>query len=148
MDGPLAILGEKNHNMKTLLTLSFCLVALMTQAQHTLTITMEHTIKDEGQLMIALFNSEEDFLKKPAIAMTFPITEDGSYEIKNIPSGEYAVSIVHDKDGSGQLEFDANGRPVEPYGFSNDAPSNYGPPQYRDAQITIEADTTISINVQ
>ena len=39
------------------------------------------------------------------------------------------------------------GIPKEPYGFSNDATGFMGPPKFKDAKFTIEANKTITIKV-
>lgn len=60
--------------------------------------------------------------------------------------GTYAVKVFHDINSDGELNTSWIGWPQEPYGFSNDAPVNAGPPSFRLAAIQMgEKDLTIRI---
>jgi uncharacterized protein (DUF2141 family) len=47
-----------------------------------------------------------------------------------LPQGEYAVSLIHDENMNGKLDYNFFGMPVEGYGFSNNPPKGFGPPKY------------------
>lgn len=47
--------------------------------------------------------------------------------------GRYAIRLFHDLDGNGKLASSMVGLPQEPYGFSNDAPIQFGPPAFETA---------------
>ena len=64
---------------------------------------------------------------------------------KNIPAGEYAVSIYHDENNSGKLETGIFGIPKEDIACSNNAKGKMGPPKYIDAKFTIVMDTSIAV---
>lgn len=54
----------------------------------------------------------------------------------NLPSGRYAISILHDENGDGRM----NKRlilPKEGYGFSRNAPVRFGPPSFEQAAIDV-----------
>ncbi|MBL7950161.1 MAG: DUF2141 domain-containing protein [Flavobacteriales bacterium] len=51
--------------------------------------------------------------------------------------GTYAVKVFHDINSDDELNTSWIGWPQEPYGFSNDAPVNTGPPPFRLAAIVI-----------
>lgn len=50
----------------------------------------------------------------------------------------YAVRVFHDLNGNGKLDTSRIGWPQEPYGFSNDAPVNAGPPPFKLAAIEVK----------
>lgn len=54
-----------------------------------------------------------------------------------VEEGTYAVKVFHDINNDGKLNTSWIGWPQEPYGFSNDAPVNTGPPSFRLAAIEV-----------
>lgn len=52
--------------------------------------------------------------------------------------GTCAVKVFHDIDGDGELDTSWIGWPQEPYGFSNDAPVNMGPPPFKLAAFQLK----------
>ena len=55
----------------------------------------------------------------------------------DVKPGTYAVKVFHDVNSDGVLNTSWIGWPQEPYGFSNDAPVNMGPPPFKLAAITV-----------
>ena len=47
-----------------------------------------------------------------------------------LPSGVYAVSVYHDRNGNRDFDRNRLGRPAEGFGFSNDAPTRFGLPSF------------------
>ena len=67
----------------------------------------------------------------------------------DLPAGPYAVAAFHDLNGNGKLDRTALGPPAEPYGFSNDARGNFGPPGFDSAAIDLSPGRhTIRIRVR
>ncbi len=92
---------------------------------------------DEGQILIGLYNSEDQWLQKPYKGAFGKIANGVSKVIfRDIPEGFYAISVFHDKDNDGQLK-KFLGVPTERFGASNDAPSRFGPPRWRDAKFQL-----------
>lgn len=62
----------------------------------------------------------------------------------DVRPGTCAVKVFHDINSDGKLNTSWIGWPQEPYGFSNDAPVNMGPPPFKLAMITLKpgANTT------
>ena len=61
-----------------------------------------------------------------------------SCTFEGISPGTYAIKVFHDVNGNGDLDTSWIGWPQEPYGFSNDAPVNTGPPPFKLAAIQVE----------
>ncbi len=57
---------------------------------------------------------------------------------QDLAPGSCAVKVFHDINRDGKLNTSWIGWPQEPYGFSNDAPVNMGPPSYKMAMITLK----------
>ena len=104
----------------------------------------------EGELRFVMFDSAENFLKNAVRAEVVEIQDQrGTWVVENLPYGVYAVLVHHDVDGSGALERHWYGKPREPTGTSNDAPSRFGPPKFRKAKFTLDSPSqTITITVR
>ncbi len=118
-----------------------------------LTIIVNNVQQDAGQVMLALFNSAEAFPKtisQGTMALAKGRSPSGQVRLafKGLAPGQYAASAYHDLDGNSKLNTNLMGIPSEPYGFSNKARGNFGPPAFKDAAITVgEQDLTIEISV-
>lgn len=131
--------------MKKLTTflLLFCLATISAQDKLLGTIELEITNIDngDGQMMIGLYDSEENWLNKIVIGKIGVIKNGGSKIVfENIPNGTYAISVFHDEDSNGKLKT-LFGIPLEDTGSSNDAPAKFGPPLWEDAKFQLKGGT-------
>jgi uncharacterized protein (DUF2141 family) len=66
----------------------------------------------------------------------------------NLPQGAYAVSILHDENLTGKMEFDAQGIPQEGYGISNNPDTTQGPPTPEQAKFPVnQSQVTLEIKM-
>ena len=108
----------------------------------TLQIEVSKFNNAEGQLVIALFNSSDQFLNTTFRDTTVNINEEVTIvNLKDIPIGEYAISVFHDEDENGELTenllFDVIPIPQEGYGFSNNPPVSTSAPSYQECKFEI-----------
>lgn len=69
--------------------------------------------------------------------------------MENLPYGDYAVSVYHDENLNGDMDSGFMGIPKEPYGFSNNAKSSFGPPKWRDVKFSIKSPSVeIAVKVE
>ena len=96
----------------------------------------------EGRLFVAVHSPEtrETFpadtdmfagLQQRAIAGTI------RFVLRDLPPGRYAVAAFHDENGNGDLDTNLVGIPSEGMGFANDPPSDFGPPNFDSAALTL-----------
>ena len=62
--------------------------------------------------------------------------------LKEVPAGTWAVLAYQDENENGELDRNFIGIPKENYGFSRDAASRFGPPDFDDAAIEVREGTT------
>lgn len=78
-----------------------------------------------GVLRVALFSQPKGFPEKWGDAVRLAITEiagkDARVVFRDIPPGEYAVSVLHDEDNDAKLRTNFLGMPREGYGASGEA---------------------------
>ena len=85
-----------------------------------LTIEVCDIEKVEGHLYVAIYNSEETFMKKPLTAFRIDVKDTSlSIPCQGLPAGTYAISLFQDENGNGKLDTAVFGIPTEKYGFSN-----------------------------
>ena len=102
-----------------------------------------------GKIRVSLFDSEDNFLKKGKQAIeTVDTTDSMTVIFRDVKPGIYAVSAIHDKNGNGQLDKASYGKPIEPYGFSNDARGLFGPPSFEESAFEVKTNQTITINLK
>lgn len=134
--------------LKNLSILFLCMYAFNVGAQEiaypesedstTFTLTINGIDKIEGEIRIAMFNSELKYTKDPIHAIVIPVD---SLSIKwthhSLPFGDYAIAVYHDKNTNGKIDTNILGIPKESYGFSNNARGKFGPASWADSKFTI-----------
>ena len=100
--------------------------------------------KINGAIMVAVYDSKEDFLSQNMIS-------SGQFEVKtnlvkghlSLPFGTYAISVFHDTNNDGELNSNFIGIPKEPIGFSKDAKGKFGPPKYEQAAVNFDRENQL-----
>lgn len=118
------------------------------QETHTITVEFNGMESDKGNLYVALYDKEKDFLKKSIKGEIVKITDKKATAVfKNIPEGEYAISAFHDENDNKKMDTKIFGIPKEPIGMSNDAKGFMGPPKYKDAKFSVKGDVSLKIKM-
>jgi uncharacterized protein (DUF2141 family) len=105
-----------------------------------LTIHVDDVKAADGNVMVALFNSEGTFLKASAKGARVPAAAGATtVVIGDLPEGEYAFAVYHDANGNGKMDKNMFGIPTEDYAFSNNALGKMGPPSYASAKFALPA---------
>ena len=68
------------------------------------------------------------------------LTKSGPLEVvfDDIPFGKYAFVVYHDENGNRKLDLGFMRIPKEPYGFSNNPSTTFGPPNFEKASVNIQ----------
>ena len=136
--------------MQTILTyLTLLLTGLLMQAQNTIEISMSGFDNNDGLAMIALYDSEENYLEKRLLGELSPIeNQEARATFSDVPDGIYAISVVHDEDNNGKLNMVMGFYPSEETGASNNAPANFGPPKWEEAKFEVKNRQHIKQNIK
>jgi uncharacterized protein (DUF2141 family) len=96
------------------------LFAEETAEEKKLTIQITNVTSEEGQIILAIYNSSENYDKRIAFqeVKVKPEIDTVIFET-NLPDGEYLVMLVHDINNNGKLDTSFIGMPKEPVGLSN-----------------------------
>lgn len=134
------------------LLLPLLLLPALVRGQSTLNVEVILNKPDAGgQLMMLLCPSKEAYDDEKG-CIPKVVKADGRtvrVSFPDVKPGTYAVKVFHDINSNGELDTSWIGWPQEPYGFSNDAPVNMGPPSFKLAAITVtEGAQTARINLR
>ncbi len=92
-----------------------------------------------GVIMIAVFDGLDGWKSgKPArVALAAAADPEPVAKLEGLAPGTYAARVFQDLDGDGKMTVNPFGLPTEPYGFSNGAKVNMGPPSFQDASFAV-----------
>ena len=135
--------------MKKILLCSILLVSSFVFCQNvTLTVNVTGLKNNKGKVLVGVYNSEANFLKKVVVGKLVTIINKKVQIIfENVPVGTYAVSLYHDENENNKLDVNFLGIPKESYGTSNDAKGFMGPPKYNDAKFELKNNKIINIKL-
>ncbi len=114
-----------------------------------LRVKVEGITQATGTLSAMLVDSKEawDGKSAPVSGRRAEIAATGSIELvfDGLAPGDYAIRVMHDDNGNGQLDRNLVGMPTEGYGFSNN-PRVMRAATFEEARFTVpEAGTSIQI---
>lgn len=96
-------------------------------SQCRLDIEIEGIKSGKGNIMLQLQDEKENILDQRIV----PITgKTCTVSIKDLKPGKYAIRYYHDENLNGKMETNMVGKPLEGYGFSNNAAGVFGPPSF------------------
>lgn len=139
--------------MRTVSIFLVCVLQSLLQglSAQNLTLEVRGIENPVGHLYVAIYSSEETFMKKPLTAFRVEVKDKDKALVipcEGLPAGTYAVSMFQDENGNGKLDTGTFGIPVEKYGFSNDAEGVMGLPSYGKCRFDFAGDTTLVVHLK
>ncbi|MBM4205429.1 MAG: DUF2141 domain-containing protein [Gammaproteobacteria bacterium] len=115
-----------------------------------LSITLEGLQTAEGKLMVMVGDAAAFDGKGPAAAQFILPARQGTIKLTTdaLPAGDYAIRVMHDVNDNGELDSNLVGMPKEPWGMSNNARGNFGPPKFEDARFALKERAEQTIRVE
>lgn len=104
-----------------------------------LTVIVEGIESATGIVGVQVLAGEAQFNGEGSAASALLPAREGTTSVTfgALPSGEYAVRVMHDVDSDGKLKTNMVGMPKEPWGISNNATGNFGPPKWEAARFEL-----------
>lgn len=133
-----------------LLTLAFAapFAAQVTHAAD-LVIHVDNVKSTSGQVMVALYDNADAFLKYPVRAEKAKSDKTGTTLVfHDVAPGDYGFAVFQDVNDNGRMDKNLLGIPTEPIAFSNNAQGRMGPPAFDAAKLAVPAaglDTTVTL---
>ena len=110
----------------------FLIFPLFNWAQNTLSVNVSGVKTSDGKISVAVYDTSEGFLKFDKVYMgTSTLAQKGTTNviIGDLPDGEYALAVFHDKNANDELDTNWLGIPKEAIGFSKGKMKTFGPPR-------------------
>lgn len=111
----------------------------------TLNVTVTNINSAQGKVSIGVFTSAKGWPDQgQEFIGQFIVAQKGkvSHSFPGLKPGKYAIAVFHDENNNKMLDKNFFGVPKEGYGFSRDATSTFGPPDFSDAAFTLGYTTT------
>lgn len=106
-----------------------------------LNLKVKNIKKNVGEIYIAVYDNEKDYMKNRFTEAIAKVETEGELDVAlKISAGKYAISIFHDVNMDGELNTNFMGIPKEPYGFSNNPKSTFGPPSFEQSLFEFSED--------
>jgi uncharacterized protein (DUF2141 family) len=124
------------------LIVGLIMISNFAMSQCRLEIEITDFRNNKGALMLQLFDQNQNI-----IAREKGIIQDKKciVSFNRIKSGKYGIRFFHDENLSGQMETNLFGKPVEGYGFSNNARGKFGPPPFEKWLFDLTSDKKITL---
>ena len=107
-------------------------------------LTISDVPSQQGQLIIKLYHSEQNYRKTTFRREVIDIADNPIHlTFDSIPYGEYAISVIHDKNSNNKMDLHWFGMPSEDAASSNDAKGFMGPPKFKDAKFKVNEEVSI-----
>ena len=136
--------------MPVLSVFLWLVVNAVTPEAGNITVTIENITKDKGTMVIALFDSRENFNELPVKYFKEAVQGQKSMTVvfTDVRFKQYAISVYHDLDNNGELNKNFLGIPTEPYGFSNNPKILTGPSYEKSTFMLDQKDISMKIRLR
>ena len=134
--------------LKAILILAASLLAISISAQNEVTVVVPNVKQIKGTMMVCLVQQKAEYLKDCYKGESIKVeNKETTAVFADVPEGDYAVTIFHDKNSDGKLNTNFIGIPKEPYGFSNNPMALFGPPSYEKCLFQVKGDKKITVEL-
>ncbi len=134
--------------MKRLIGLALLALSFQLSAQHTLKVDITKIEDVKGELELCLYGEGDRFMYAASACDYIAVDANKvSYEFRDLPVGSYAVVVYQDLNGNRDLDTNWMKIPKEPYGFSNNPSTTFGPPSFEKASFMVSKDHNIEVRL-
>ncbi len=127
------------------------LTGFVTNQNPQLTIEIQNIEVIKGNIRIGVFNTSETFLKESSIFKSYVIPVNDTTEtiiIDDLPKGEYAFILYHDKNSDAKLNRNFLGIPKELFAFSNNVAPKLAKPSFEDCKFLLGKNRMMQIKLR
>ncbi len=116
------------------------------------TVVVTGLRNSKGQIMVSLNRGPKDFPDSNYFLQNYYKdfkSPTHTLLLKNVPYGNYAFSLLHDENLSGEMDFNWVGLPKEGFAFSGNYHVVFRSPKYEEANFKVHSPTmTIEVEMQ
>ncbi|MFZ9387334.1 MAG: DUF2141 domain-containing protein [Chitinophagaceae bacterium] len=137
-------------------TLLLCLTVLLTAGkpvgEEGIKLSITNLRNNNGHVLVSLFKDgagyPDDVAKAFRTAKLEILDKKATVLFSGLPSGSYAISILHDENNDQRMNKSFLGLPKEGYGFSNNVIGAFGPPGYNRASFRHASNTLTQVSIR
>lgn len=139
------------HIIKTLLllSLSYSSISLFGQ-ENPFIIEVDNLKSSKGEIQIGLYRNGDSFPFQSKMYKVFRFAaqhQTASYELTDLPEGEYAFAFYHDENDNKVCDTNFIGYPLEGYCFSNNWTFKYMAPTFSYSKVEVKKGEKIKVNM-
>jgi len=126
--------------MKKTIAIAAALSALAAPAfAGDIALTINGVQPEGGKVLVSLQTEEQFMTREYAASDMLDGAQAGTLTttLKDVPAGEYALSILHDANGDWKMDLSEQYLPQEGWSMSGEVKMNR-PPQFSDARFTVQ----------
>ncbi len=114
---------------------------------------IKNAVAGTGVIRAELHDTAETYLSRddvPAFrSIVVPVVGGRVVLLFNpVPPGRYAISLYQDLNNNAELDSNFLRIPKEPYGFSNNFRTGFGPPSFEQAAFEVKANLRIEVELR
>lgn len=122
------------------------LFAQQSTKQYQLKVSIENIQETRGMLRLALYPTAQGFpadIENAQLLINVkPVSGKVEVDLEAVPEGQYALAVLHDANGNGEMDTNLFGYPTEAYGFSNNVRPAFRAPVFEEASFWVNAENT------
>ena len=105
---------------------------------------------DEGICRACLFNSKESMEKEAPVQCVEVkvVNKKAEFVFRNLPDGEYAIMLFHDRNGNGKMDTNFLGIPKEGYGASQNKLPFAAAPKFEANKFIVKGGVSIRLPIK
>lgn len=120
---------------------------------HSLEVQVTGLRNDTGSVRVAVYDNPDAFPDErdkllEAKSVEIPSGAESVTLTFSLPSGQYAVAMLHDENDSGDMDKNLVGVPEEGYGVSLNPDTGLTGPDWEDSAFELDGDKEIEISVK
>ena len=117
-----------------------------------LKVTITNLRNYKGHLLISVFKNGVGYPDRPEKSFKRAKLSISNktivFDFTGLPTGNYAIAILHDENDDMKMNTNILGIPKEGFGFSNNVIGVFGPPGYSKASFNYNANIAASITIK
>src|ERR1700674_817586 len=114
-------------------------------------VVVQGLLDNQGRVGCSLFNGPDGFPRKKAKEFRGMWTKKHNHvavcDFTDIPAGTYAITVLHDSNMNGKMDFNLIGLPTKGYGFSNGAKATLSPPPFSAASFSYSGEGSLPVPI-
>lgn len=129
------------------------IASLFTSAQGRINVHINNFANNKGSSIVCLYNNADEFSDKGTAVQCITVSisnKSATTSFVNIPSGEYAILVIHDANSNRKFDTNFLGIPKEGYGASKNNLPFAAAPKFKEntLQVTNGAATECHIRLR